>query len=1239
MSSSTTTAPTAGTSTRIPINTTNSIYRRPIPRPPLRSRKKSNIVCNNVYNKSILNDDMTLSYANYTGTTSPLDCNKNENENSSSRKLFQTILLKRKESLTNPEQNYLEILSQEGMEDELNTAMMVLSDGRLFPRPIENIENLKKIEDDVTNDNDVIGDIGLQTPILDKYDNHDNDLLVNDKELHHEDMIINIDNNTNNNGMDDENINHNDDVEVSQSCLFSFTSFGGNRNKDNGNNDENDIIQNALNVEKDKIQTRLGLLNGTKRLLQFTKSNNATPDENNNDCDKSHVSNSSTLSYENVEIIQMAGRPIVLQDLNNHTQVSVMSDDMLLPGDTTSPNSVVEYTPTRSNKSTGKNKSMQTTNLMHEQLNNEIPSLSSSQCDEMKVNASNMNIGQSNTRLSFTTPPEPKSMQPINLMHEQLNNEIPSLSSSQCDEMKVNASNMNIGHTNTRLSFTTPPEPKVSSLSIGGSSLGSNKRMSIVAERKHSKVRTGLWKAHQSGISLSPSPRRSISPSIPLNRYIFDGQHQQPSTKPPSSALRKAYAYQHHRKQSSLTHLLKNRLSLPMTASSPSIKNQNSSSSVSSIPSIQAAHPLTSSNIEKVNPLSHSNNDLNNSFSSTRSSGTLLTFPGASHVSFSNSELPSFRRSQLLSSTQQLPSLGSLNSYPSLQPAPAFQSSASLRDDIDGGLAFHGTDSLPSCSLLDSAGSLRLASPLSNSSSSISKQFSTNLERSMSDTNSKSKHSRDSSVKFLDLETEKKKWMMIEQDRVSDTLMARDSNSNNDVNVAKYQSIDSLDLAYTDETQWLNLQKGKTGCNSLIVDSLKSSYSSASLDLASSVIYFEETISSPSSFDILADSSKSFPSIRQAEPIFNNSVNSILKTIRSGEVEEDFRETITPPFQSKNLNKSMMRGRNIMSFASSKSSLDDSFLVSSSSNLWMKPGIAFDDSDLRSCKSDESSVYVTENIILPPQCSSEGDDLSWDTYPRVDEDEKKFDAWNVLTSEYDEYGFGRLEFGILGTSADDVDSQPHVLSPPLMESLFQFVPFAVSEQNFWMKYSLLRDGASFFKLLQNVRGSKATLIAMETVEGEVFGSFTSTPWRKHTSFFGSGESFLWRMRNDRKTECKSIIDQAKLESEIEVFPWTGDNYLVQLCTDNQIAVGGGGSSQYRGHGHSGFGLCIDDQVLHGTSSYCPTFENPPLSKEHQDGSPFEIVNLEVWTFTPAMTVEEAEKIEFGRLFLELNRLQ
>ena len=184
------------------------------------------------------------------------------------------------------------------------------------------------------------------------------------------------------------------------------------------------------------------------------------------------------------------------------------------------------------------------------------------------------------------------------------------------------------------------------------------------------------------------------------------------------------------------------------------------------------------------------------------------------------------------------------------------------------------------------------------------------------------------------------------------------------------------------------------------------------------------------------------------------------------------------------------------------------------------------------------------------------DDDSWKL---DDDDEDYYDSWKVIEDEYvNGYGGGgTLPFRILGTSADDFDAHPHVLSPPLMESLQAFLPSGESGSNFWMKYSLVRDGAFSQTFLQHARGAKYSILAIETLDGEVFGAFTAEPWRKNWNYFGSGESFLWKMRKSRRQKCHSIIDQAQKESEIDVFPFTGANHCIQLCTHDKIAVGGG----------------------------------------------------------------------------------
>ena len=44
------------------------------------------------------------------------------------------------------------------------------------------------------------------------------------------------------------------------------------------------------------------------------------------------------------------------------------------------------------------------------------------------------------------------------------------------------------------------------------------------------------------------------------------------------------------------------------------------------------------------------------------------------------------------------------------------------------------------------------------------------------------------------------------------------------------------------------------------------------------------------------------------------------------------------------------------------------------------------------------------------------------------------------------------------------------------------------ESYFWLKYWMVRDGASTVAFLQNLRGARYTVMSLETLEGEIFGA-------------------------------------------------------------------------------------------------------------------------------------------------------
>jgi TLD len=318
-------------------------------------------------------------------------------------------------------------------------------------------------------------------------------------------------------------------------------------------------------------------------------------------------------------------------------------------------------------------------------------------------------------------------------------------------------------------------------------------------------------------------------------------------------------------------------------------------------------------------------------------------------------------------------------------------------------------------------------------------------------------------------------------------------------------------------------------------------------------------------------------------------------------------------------------------------------------------------------------------------------------------------------------------FRILGTSANDTSCHPHVLSPPLMESLLAFVPesyysaaaataaasnamentpcvaaacglqdttddteFKVSSDtvkkfslttdqsqlqtmtnntnlyNFYLKYSLVRDGPGLWSFLRQVRASTLCFLAIETDSGHVFGAFTSHPWRLSKGWYGSQDTFLWKLRRSRlETAGNSIAEQVCQESEIQVFPYRTGNAAIQYCSKKCLMLGQGEiipSPVYRNAPasdtgdisadettsrrnstgtkiakHYGYALYLDKNLQTGTTSSSETFGNPCLIDDTRRGAKFTVANIEVWTLTQHDTVAAADQSELSNLFLDGGR--
>lgn len=131
----------------------------------------------------------------------------------------------------------------------------------------------------------------------------------------------------------------------------------------------------------------------------------------------------------------------------------------------------------------------------------------------------------------------------------------------------------------------------------------------------------------------------------------------------------------------------------------------------------------------------------------------------------------------------------------------------------------------------------------------------------------------------------------------------------------------------------------------------------------------------------------------------------------------------------------------------------------------------------------------------------------------------------------------------------------------------------------------------------------------------------------------------------------SLFEQAQLESEIDVFPFNGSNDYIQLCTCDKLALGGGGATAVKKEDHIqeneildasavlfddviySFGLTLDENLLHGTTSPSATFGNGNLTNGADTGETFDVMNVEMWAFTSAQTENYAERNEMSTFFV------
>jgi hypothetical protein len=169
-----------------------------------------------------------------------------------------------------------------------------------------------------------------------------------------------------------------------------------------------------------------------------------------------------------------------------------------------------------------------------------------------------------------------------------------------------------------------------------------------------------------------------------------------------------------------------------------------------------------------------------------------------------------------------------------------------------------------------------------------------------------------------------------------------------------------------------------------------------------------------------------------------------------------------------------------------------------------------------------------------------------------------------------------------------VVSESALIVPQHVEVLIKEMPDRFNQHKWHLKYSTARDGISLKTLYRRVAKQSPTIMIVKDTQSHVFGVFAPDPWRNHHKFYGTGETFVF-----------------KLEPELAFYHWNQREHSVEkrnnffmFSTDDCIGVGGGGH----------FALWLDEDLLYGNSSRCKTFDNESLAGSES----FQVLNIEVW---------------------------
>ena len=131
------------------------------------------------------------------------------------------------------------------------------------------------------------------------------------------------------------------------------------------------------------------------------------------------------------------------------------------------------------------------------------------------------------------------------------------------------------------------------------------------------------------------------------------------------------------------------------------------------------------------------------------------------------------------------------------------------------------------------------------------------------------------------------------------------------------------------------------------------------------------------------------------------------------------------------------------------------------------------------------------------------------------------------------------------------------------------------------------------------------------------------------------------MRGVKSSEKRLLEPEVQAESDCRL------RREAVVMTDRFFPIGDDWSDEDAGSGSgnpypgepTGIGFMVDGDLMGGETNACATFANPRLGNRSDQNNEFLVRALEVWTVTPCITIDEAEKLEMHRFFVDEQQLQ